>query len=72
MITTPDLTQKLNKFCKVHETEQYLLLLFAGRMIKEKKVIIYKGIEYRLLDDLQVDLEAECLEQNKILPAEGL
>lgn len=62
----PDLTEILAKFCDWDYVVQRRYLNYAKKMIQEQTVVTYKGIEYRLIDDLQCDLEAECLEQENV------
>lgn len=58
----PDLSDILDKFCTFDHELREKYLLYAKNLIEKHSVIVYKGVEYRMIDDLQVDLEAECRE----------
>lgn len=53
---------KLTKFCDLSDIEKVALLKQADRMMKENQSILYMNNKYHLIDDLLVDLEADCME----------
>jgi hypothetical protein len=64
MIQT-DLTEVLKSYCKWDDVVKERYLRYAEELIQQHKVVIYKGIDYRLLEDLKVDLDFECKEQQQ-------
>ena len=61
-----DLTEVLKDYCDWDFVVRRKFLNYASKMISDQGSIVYKGIEYRLLEDLKVDLDAECLEESDI------
>ena len=60
-----DLTEILSSYCKWDENVKERHLKYAEELIQRHSVVIYKDVDYRLIDDLKVDLDSECLEQHQ-------
>lgn len=59
---TPDLTEILDKYCDWDYIVRNKYLRYAAAIIKQSGKLTYKGIDYIHIEDLKVDLEAECFE----------
>ena len=59
-----DLTEILNGYCDWDSVVRKKYINYASKLIDEQKVITYKDIDYHNIEDLMVDLEAECLQRN--------
>lgn len=64
MIQT-DLTEVLKSYCKWDYVAKERYLRYAEELLQKHEVVIYKGVDYRLLEDLKVDLDFECREQQQ-------
>jgi hypothetical protein len=62
MIQT-DLTEVLKAYCGWDNIVRDKHLRYAETIIEQHTIVIYKGVEYRLLEDLKVDLDAECIDR---------
>jgi len=61
-----DLTEVLKDYRDWDFVVRRKFLNYANKMINDQGSIVYKGIVYRLPEDLKVDLDAECLEESDV------
>lgn len=61
----PDLTPVLEKFCEWDYITRHKYLRYAAALISQNQRVIYEGVEYHNIEDLKVDLEAECGDQTR-------
>lgn len=59
-----DLTEILKFYCEWDFVVRRKHLNYASKMITDQGSVIYKDITYRHIEDLKVDLDAECFEEN--------
>lgn len=65
-----DLTEVLQDYCTWDFIVRRKYLNYASKLMKQRQVVIYKGIEYRNEADLKVDLDAECYEYEVMIKNE--
>lgn len=58
----PDLTEILHAYCEWDYIVRNKYLRYASALMKQQTKVVYKGITYHNIDDLKVDLDAECYE----------
>lgn len=64
-IIKADLTAILKDYREWDFVVRRKYLNYASKLINEQKTVTYKGIDYRHVEDLKVDLEAECFEESE-------
>lgn len=55
-----DLTEVLRKYGEWDLSTREKYLSYAANLMAQRKVVMYKDIEYHHIEDLKVDLEADC------------
>jgi len=56
----PDLTEILNKYCEWDYIVRNKYLRYAAALITQHHRVVFREIEYHHIEDLKVDLDAEC------------